>query len=267
MQAVSFIDSKYEIDRDMCVECGLCEKLCPTCSIIDEEDDSKPSPHEKIIRECDLVVCGGGSGIITAIKAAQLGKKVILLEKAKRVGGKMCLSCVIQLDRIKPNTDVDCSEFINWFLEFPGTKNCISFEGNNANEPFLVTTILKLSERVENKLCKDATIGPGWIGSLIKNIMLTAIHAQKLDVEILLENEAYNLKTGSEGRVTGVIARDPGGETEIMCNSVIIATGGFSARDENQQKCISNYFTGGLDIDLNCRVLDNKSKYIPGLYA
>lgn len=33
------------------------------------------------------MVCGGGTGLVTAIKAAQLGKKVILLEKAGRVGG------------------------------------------------------------------------------------------------------------------------------------------------------------------------------------
>lgn len=49
-------------------------------------------PREPIVKACDLVVCGGGAGLITAVKAAQMGKKVILLEKARIVGGDMNLA-------------------------------------------------------------------------------------------------------------------------------------------------------------------------------
>ena len=43
----------------------------------------------KKIIDCDLVVLGaGGSGLVAAVKAAELsGKKVVVLEKAKKAGG------------------------------------------------------------------------------------------------------------------------------------------------------------------------------------
>ena len=87
MQAIHYDGPRYQIDPELCVECGLCQTLCPTCSIYDVDEKPTVTAHEKIVRECDLVVCGGGTGLVTAIKAAQLGKKVILLEKAGRVGG------------------------------------------------------------------------------------------------------------------------------------------------------------------------------------
>ena len=271
MQAVCYNGLKYEIDPDQCVECGLCEMLCPTCSIYDADDDVTPESHERIIHECDVVVCGGGSGLVAAIKAGQLGKKVILLEKAKRVGGNMCFAQAFspvysrlhaelgfgdvregEVTALSTRTDgkigsdimrtavYGCAEFTDWLLEFPGTRSQLSLELSEESRamvhPVSGPAVLRLPKRVENKLSKDASIGPGLIGSFVKKIMLEAIPAQKLDVEILLEHEARHLITDGAGRVTGVIARDPGGETEIRCKAVILSTGGYGASDAKLQK-------------------------------
>lgn len=269
VQAVYYDGLKYKIDPDQCVECGLCETLCPTCAIYDEIN-LKPASHERIIRECDLVVCGGGSGLVAAVKAGQLGKKVILLEKAKRVGGNMCLArdfspvysklhADLGLRDIREEAAVKLSaltdgvigsdimrtavfssaEFTDWLLKFPGTKNRFSLEmlkNKHTQEAVLGSTILKLPQRIENKLSKDPSIGPGLVGSFVKKIMLEAIPAQKLDVEILPQHEARHLITDDIGRVSGVIAKDPGGETEIRCKAVILTTGGFGASDGKLQK-------------------------------
>ena len=268
-QAVYYDGSKYGIAPDQCVECGLCETLCPACSIYDDAESLLPSPHERITRECDLVVCGGGSGLVAAIKAGQLGKKVILLEKAKCVGGNMNLAraffpaysklhadhgledvreeAVAKLSALRDGAACNglvhtavygCSEFTDWLLEFPGVYRQFSLDmlGEETAGEVFGHAVLRLPARVENKLSKDPFIGPGLMGSLVKKTMLEAIPSQRLDVEILLEHEAVHLITDDAGTITGVVAKDPGGETEIICKAVILATGGFSASDEKLRK-------------------------------
>lgn len=76
------------IDQEKCICCGNCIKKCPMGAIYDEENPPKPmEPHETTKYECDAVIIGaGGSGMIAACRIAEAGKKVIVLEKAKRTG-------------------------------------------------------------------------------------------------------------------------------------------------------------------------------------
>ena len=275
MQAIHYDGPRYQIDPELCVECGLCETLCPTCSIYDADDHTQPTPHEKIIRECDLVVCGGGTGLVTAIKAAQLGKKVILLEKAKRCGGNTDLAhgffpvytrlhaehgapdvredaVRVMYDRaggvigkdIMHTAIYGCSEFFDWLLDFPKTREVYTVEKLGEKReagPVYGPAVTHFVNRIENTRSLDPSIGPGWAGTFVKQTMLDAIPQQKLDVEILLEHEAKHLITDESGRVTGVIALDPGGETEIHCKAVVLATGGFGSSDEKLQR-YANFF-------------------------
>ncbi len=275
MQAIHYDGPRYQIDPELCVECGLCETLCPTCSIYDADDHSKPTPHEKIVRECDLVVCGGGTGLVTAIKAAQLGRKVILLEKAKRCGGNTDIAhgffpiyskmhaeqgiedvreeaVQVMYDRaggvigkdIMHTAIYGCTEFFDWLLDFPKTREVYTVEKLGEKReagPVYGPAVTHFVNRIENIRSLDPSIGPGWAGTFVKQTMLDAIPQQKLDVEILLEHEAKHLITDETGRVTGVIALDPGGETEIHCKAVVLATGGFGSSDEKLQK-YANFF-------------------------
>lgn len=275
MQAIHYDGPRYQIDPELCVECGLCETLCPTCSIYDADDHTQPTPHEKIIRECDLVVCGGGTGLVTAIKAAQLGKKVILLEKAKHCGGNTDIAhgffpiyskmhaeqgiedvreeaVQVMYDRaggvigkdIMHTAIYGCSEFFDWLLDFPKTREVYTVEKLGEKReagPVYGPAVTHFVNRIENTRSLDPSIGPGWAGTFVKQTMLDAIPQQKLDVEILLEHEAKHLITDESGRVTGVIALDPGGETEIHCKAVVLATGGFGSSDEKLQR-YANFF-------------------------
>ena len=278
MQAIYYDGPRYQIDPEKCVECGLCEKLCPTCSIYDADEVRTIESHDRIVRECDVVVCGGGSGLVAAIKAAQLGKKVILLEKAHRVGGNTDLAhgffpiyskmhkeqgiedvreeaVDVMFDRaggvigkdIMHTAIYGCSEFFDWLLEFPETREVYTVEplGDKREAgPIFGPAVTHFVKRIENTRSLDPSIGPGWAGTFVKNTMLNAIPEQKLDVEILLNHEAKHLLTDDSGAVTGVIALDPGGETEIRCKAVILATGGFGSSDEKLQK-----YAGFFDVD------------------
>ena len=266
---------QYQIDPEGCVECGLCASLCPTCSIVDVDDRSVPEPREKVFRECDVVVCGGGSGLVAAIRAAQLGKKVILLEKAKRVGGNTDFAhgffpvysklhaehgtedvweeAVRELSRrtggviseeLTRTAVYGCQEFFDWLLDFPGARDFFTLEllgEKRAMGPIFGPAVIHNKTRCENARSLDPSIGPGWSGTFVKNAMLQAIPDQKLDVEILLEHEAKHLITDEEGRVTGVLAEVPGGEEEIRCKAVILATGGFGMSDEKLRR-YTNFF-------------------------
>jgi fumarate reductase flavoprotein subunit len=275
MQAIYYDGPRYQIDPEKCVECGLCETLCPTCSIHDPDHPKITPPHEKFTRECDLVVCGGGTGLVTAIKAAQLGKKVILLEKASRCGGNTDLAhgffpiysklhAELGIPDVREQAVHDlvkktggvvgeelmrtaiygCSEFFDWLLEFPNTREVYTVERVGSKReagPIYGPAVTHFKKRTENTLSLDPSIGPGWAGTFVKQTMLNAIPAQKLDVEILLEHEAKHLLTDETGNVCGVFALDPGGETEIHCKAVVLATGGFGSSDDKLKK-YANFF-------------------------
>ena len=87
MQAIDYVGCKYEIDPDKCVECGLCARVCHTASIINTEDNAQPPAHDLVVKQADVVVCGAGSGLVAAVRAAMAGKKVVVLEKSSRLGG------------------------------------------------------------------------------------------------------------------------------------------------------------------------------------
>ena len=279
MGAIHYGWIKYEIDPEKCVECGLCEKLCPTCSIYDDARIEEAESHDLIERDCDLVVCGGGTGLVTAIRAAQLGLKVILLEKAARVGGNTnyahgffpvytVLHKKHNVEDVREQAIADlcartnhsvsedvmrtcvygCGEFFDWLYEFPDADkafNITLFGESRAMGPIYGPAVVGFPNRLdENLLSRDPSFGPGWSGTWIKNAMLKAIPDQKLDVEILTKHAAKHLVTDENGKIIGVIADDPGGQTKINARAVVLATGGFGRSDEKLQK----YF-GFFDVD------------------
>lgn len=271
MQAISYVGRQYQIDQEKCVQCGLCEKLCHSCSIIDTEAPA-PVPHVPLEKECDVLVCGGGTGVISAVKAAQQGKKVILIEKAKKLGGNSDYAhgffpiytkwhekhgledlrekaipffldaCGHELEEDVIRTAVyGCGEFFDWLCENGDMEQYFSFMprpsiSNSVPLAYGNASISPIRRVFDNLLCRDEAIGPGWGYTVVKHTMLDAIRTQKLDVEILTETAAWHLMLNEDGKICGVLARDPGGEVKIWAGAVILATGGFARSDEKMQK-------------------------------
>lgn len=287
MQAIDFVGTKYQIDQDKCVQCGLCAKVCHTCSIHDDENPLQVIPHEKQYLTADVVVAGGGSGLIAAVRAAQLGKKVILLEKAEKLGGNTDYAHGFfavytkwheeagledlrehAVQQLLDDSDHELEEdtirtavygsgyFFDWLSEQTDCHkvyHLVSMADADFHGPAISSGLMEFPDRIcDNLNCRDDAIGPGWAGTFVKYSMLEAIEKQGLDVTILLATPARHLLTNEDGSIRGVIAEDPGGEIEITAPAVILQTGGFGKSDEKLQK----YF--GFFDDPDSRVIPHR---------
>ena len=279
MQAIDFVGCKYEINQDKCVECGLCAKVCHTASIIDPDAVNEVSAHGLIVKEADVVVCGGGTGLVAAVRAALTGKKVILLEKSSRLGGNTDYAHGFfpvftkwheeagmpdrREDAIKhymraTEGKIDesifrtavyaCGDFFDWLCTVADCRsvyNLVDLGDADAHGPIFGPGLLDFPNRYRDHLnCRDDAIGPGWQGTFVKYSMLEAIEKLGLNVEILMEHGACKLLTDEKGAITGVLANDPGGQTQINAPAVILATGGFGKSDEKLREFAPWFFEG-----------------------
>lgn len=271
--AVRFQNGKYWIDSSKCIHCGACAKNCHNCAITPLEADPEPAAaHEPLRRSCDLAVIGaGGSGLVCAVRFAQLtGKKVIVLEKSAKPGGntwyasgfgahysnlhakagipdrreesmrRFLMETLQQEDpQLVRNVFYATEQFLNWLMEDCGCQEDFILGKNPPGD-----TIVKFCNKTGKKWKRlDTSIGPGGGGSFVVEKMLQK--AEELGVEILTSHTAAKLLTGSDGSVIGVAAEDPGGETEIYAGSVVMATGCFSHNEQLLRKCCPEFFLEG----------------------
>lgn len=286
--AIDYKGTQYQIDPDKCIECGKCVEVC-NVSAIDTGIPETVTPHEPIERQADVVILGAGaSGTVAAVKLAELtGKKIIVLEKAKRYGGSGWFASFDISDGAaggppmggpggpdgapmpgpggpggpdgapaggppKRNTEYQKNldqqlianarkagqELNDWLLGMPEVQ------------PYLVETEVRgrkvrslTQERVFfNQKCTDGAIGPGKGGSFLIETMVRQF--PKHGIELLTEHAAKKILTDEDGKVCGVVASDPGGETVIKCQAVICATGSYTHNDELLRRFIPWFFPG-----------------------
>jgi fumarate reductase flavoprotein subunit len=281
MQAIDYVGTKYQIDQDKCVQCGLCAKVCHSGAC--HEEPVVPvtaTHHDPITMDCDVVVVGSGTGFVSAVRAAQAGKKVVLLEKSTKLGGNTDFAHGYMTTFSKwhekigipdereeavahfmKNSDYEIEEglirsavygtcdFFDWLCtlcNIEDTYRLTIATDTDFHGPMFGKGVLEMKERrFDNLNCRDDAIGPGWGGTHVKYTMLDTIEREKLDVTILTGTAAEHLLLDEEGKIRGVVTRDPGGEIRLNCKAVTLACGGFGRNDEMlREYCTFDFFGG-----------------------
>lgn len=214
----------------------------------------------------DVVVIGaGGAGFAAAIEAANAGKRVVLLEKMRGVGGNSSIS----------GADINAAN--NWAERNMGILDDTAFlhyqdtmkGGDNKADPAIVRVMTDnaldavewLRDEIKVEFVNDFAYQFG--GHTRRRALIPVTHtgeeiikklsqyAEKKGVKIITSMKAEELIRDKDGRVIGVKASNAGKTFTFNAkNGVIIATGGFGANMEMRKKANPAYDEKFLTTDL-----------------
>jgi hypothetical protein len=197
------------------------------------------------IMECDLLVIGmGGIGSICAGRAIDLlpGKKIIVIEKAKKPGGASILAHGLQISdsewQRKAGAQISepksiSGQFWDWFVTKGGAEKYFmvkeTVNWGMTNQKWGIDMPYRIDKY---KNLDDPSIGPGYWGSFIVDKMMEC--CRKADVPVLFETPAKRFVKDASGRVTGCVAGSNDGDIQINFKACFIGAGGFGS---NYKKC------------------------------
>jgi len=197
---------------------------------------------ETIEMTTDVVVVGGGAaGMAATVRLEQLGKNVILLEKASFLGGTISVSGgsqVVMGSKLQAEAGVTDDSVDSMVEDF--MKN-----GANLNVPELLNLYAENIGETTDWLNEDCGIafdmerGLHQLGEYSHNRALSYAGfaasmreaVEKSGATVLLYTRAQSLNV-EDGKVTGVTAQANEGTTYVItAENVILATGGYGASD------------------------------------
>lgn len=251
--AIFFNGYHYEIDQRRCVRCGTCAKICNIRAVEDTECPAPiPEPHEKRYIDCDLLCIGGGtSGLITAARVAELTqKRVVVLESRENTGGTGAYALGIRVFDSKWERDAGeplriddyirgamnntfwkldpqlvaaafraLPRFFDWLCQWAPAEDIWHLSDGAANNPTVGAVNLGGRRTVDIRDV-DHKAGP-FIAEHMRR------RCEELGVVILTQHTAREFMVDDGGRLCGVLADDPGGETEVTFRACLSATGGL----------------------------------------
>ena len=195
-------------------------------------------------RQVDVVVIGaGGAGMTAAIKAAQAGKNVLLLEKMPYAGGNTTKATGgMNAAETHYQAEQGIEDSVEQFVE-DTMKG-----GHNINDRSLVTVMAELSARAidwldeigaplpkvsfsggaTNKRIHSPEDGSGVGAYLVTSFLKTL---DELEIPVLYNTKATSLMT-LDGTVVGVMAESDAAVYTIHAKAVVLATGGFGNNED-----------------------------------
>ncbi len=207
-----------------------------------------------------VVVGGGGSGSAAAMAANDQGAKVILIEKAARVGGSSAMSGGMaalnsSLQKADPTVDFTASQWL---------KDWLAQQNYMVSGPMIYKFITESGETVDWLMDKGVVFDfvghhqealadspfktyHKWAGNGLAAALSSMLEGladnggqvmtETTGVEVLMEN----------GHAAGVVATRADGTTvKIHAKSVVLATGGYGASGEEMERVLG-YKANGIN--------------------
>ena len=236
-------------------------KLLSMYEADDRPELSYPGGEEKVLA-CDVVVVGGGgSGLSAAVRAAQKGAKVILVEKMDKLGGNSYFAGGLLATNSKYHRAAGLPDKTEEYIRSNFKKH--GYTQNSAlvqryirnsgkfyewivdmgfdpeNTRYIFDTVVLMKERSEPGPLNHPAYGPGITGSNICDVLITQL--APLGITVLDSTKVTKLLTDEAG-ITGVQARGQEADYTISAKAVILSTGGFGGNMEMLQRFLPEYF-------------------------
>lgn len=214
-----------------------------------------PKSTAKETYDCDIVVVGaGGAGMTAAVAAAENGAKVIMVEKAAKVGGTasnttggMGINPKKLLDTGKSITEEEINTMFNqWMKES-------SYKANGVILRKFINESGKTLDWMEERgfdfletnkfLTSPYLVNNNYVGPKFPNTLAMGYYDAFNDYfkskggTVMLETEGKELLMDKDGNAVGITAEKYDG-TSITINAkkVILATGGYAGSAEMKKK-------------------------------
>lgn len=200
-------------------------------------------PAPSMEAECDIAVIGsGGAGLAAAIRAAQAGKSVVVLEKTGVIGGTSNFTIesygsVGDLTHVALGSPMDAATLAANLTEANPKGRQEAFEvfaqNNGAQADWLRSIGCEFTVAgAQNSVASSREVGP--VGVAV--IAALQAEAVKLGIDMRLNSAATALVMGDDGSVAGVEVTTPAGDYTLNAKAVIIAAGGYGASSEMRAK-------------------------------
>ena len=227
------------------------------CGSTPASSDPGSKKEEEIVASsevsADLVIVGGGySGLVAAVQAGELGKKVIVLEKDPQAGGTGAMTegiCGVNtsfqkdqgivMEQTVEDLVYDEMQYNRyrtpqnvWRRFLHSTGDTVEWLAENGVGIGKVTDQAGVGESTPVFhwwVMEEGEHGGGMAGSLMIASLLKKI--EEYGGQVITESPAVKIVMESEDTVKGVIATK-GGENIQYNGPVILATGGYSANHE-----------------------------------
>ena len=238
-------------------------KLVSMYEDYDRAELSYPGGPVEIL-DCDIaVVGGGGSGMNAAVRASELGARVIVVEKMERLGGNSWLAGGLLSTTSKYQRELGFADQTDHYIETAHKfhrylLDPAIFERYLKNSgPYLEWlvdkgldiqntrwamdgAVMMIKEPLEDGPLNNPAYGPGWSGTAVLTVLKQEL--EKRQVPVLMETKARSLITNGDGAVVGVRADGQERSCIIRAKAVVISAGNMAGNMDMLLRFYPQYF-------------------------